>query len=52
MLRQEGDAGEDDMGDAVVDEDDEDVDVKQLFREAIKMSTAQRNDDDDDEDDE
>ena len=33
---EEGDAAEDDMGEAVLDEDDEDANVEQLFRDARK----------------
>lgn len=46
---EEGDAAEDDVGDAVVDDDDEDVDMKVLFKEA-QSANAQtdqgRNEDD------
>ena len=31
---EDGDAGEDDMGDAIAEEDDDDVDINQLFRQA------------------
>jgi len=49
---EEGDAQEDDMGEAMVDDDDEDVDLRVLFQEAQRHAVnAPRNDDEDEEDD-
>jgi len=55
----EGDAHDDDMGEAIADEDDEDVDMSQLFKDAQRFTASQQlqdqprgdggRDDDDDE---
>ena len=46
---QEGDAHEDDMGDAMVDDDDEDEDVCELFSIAQKNARAVGADEDDED---
>ena len=46
---EEGDAAEDDMGDAMIAEEDEDVDIQQMFREAQKEIGQQHHDDDEED---
>lgn len=48
---EEGDDGEDDMGDAIIEEDDEDIDLKQIFRDAQRENAEQGNRDNEDDDD-
>lgn len=48
---EEGDAGEDDVGDGVTDDDDTGVDMLRTFRDAIAAANRSPNGDDEEEDD-